>query len=460
MVLVRSAFLGLLCWGALAVPLDARELPRWQIPTVVHRLDNGLTLVVSPDATTPAFGIAVVYGVGFRLEPRGRTGFAHLFEHLMYQGTAQIPKGTFGRLVESSGGVYNASTRRDYTAYYASLPTSALERMLWLEADRMRGLDVTSASLANQRDVVKEEIRVNVRNAPYGLFYWIDLPALAFERWENTHDGYGSFVDLDAATLEDVRAFHRTYYAPNNAVIAIAGDVEPERVFALARKLFGDIPAQTLPPPPDLTEPLGTEERWREQTDPYAKVPGLAVGWRLPAPGSADYDAAMVLSEILLGGEASRLFRGLVREQGLAESIAGGVDWGLDTALRLNGPALLTVFARYRPTTDARALVAAIDREVAVLVKDGVGAEELARTRAQLLAGFWAELEPLQDRAKLLALRQLFTGDAATLNAVPERLLRVGSEDLRRVAASHLAAANRVVIDRRPQPPETAKEAP
>jgi zinc protease len=274
-----------------AIPLAAGQVaaaqaPGWVIPTAVKKLPNGLTVVVSEDHSSPTFGLSVVYKVGFRLEPKGRTGFAHLFEHMMFEGTPDSPKGVFNRVIEGGGGVNNGSTRFDYTDYIESAPVSALEPVLWLEADRMRALDLSIENLNNQRDVVKEEIRVNVKNRPYGLFFWTDLCGLAFDRWENAHDGYGSFTDLDAAKIEDVRAFHTTFYAPNNAVIGIAGDVKADDVFALVEKLFGGIPPQAAPTQPQLSEKLGEKERTLTQSDQFAQVPAVAIGYRMPEPGN------------------------------------------------------------------------------------------------------------------------------------------------------------------------------
>ncbi|RZA29547.1 MAG: insulinase family protein, partial [Lysobacteraceae bacterium] len=205
----------------------AASADQWTLPVAVKKLDNGLTVIVTEDHSSPTVGVSVVYHVGMRLEPKNRTGFAHLFEHLMFQGTPNAKKGVFDTTITAGGGRNNGSTRPDYTNYIETAPVSALEPILWLEADRMKTLDFNPATLKNQQDVVKEEIRVNVKNQPYGGFYWIDIGQHAFQKWENNHDGYGSFEDLENASLDDVRAFHRDYYGPNNAVIAIAGDITP-----------------------------------------------------------------------------------------------------------------------------------------------------------------------------------------------------------------------------------------
>jgi predicted Zn-dependent peptidase len=444
--------------AAATLPAAAAEPPRWQIPTAVKTLDNGLTVVVSEDHTSPTFGISVIYDIGFRLEPRGRTGFAHLFEHMMFEGTPVSPKGTLVKVIESGGGVLNGSTRYDYTNYISSAPVSALEPILWLEADRMKTLDFSEENLANQQEVVKEEVRVNVHNRPYGGFFWIDINDLAFDKWENAHDGYGSFDDLDAATVADVEAFHRTFYAPNNAVIGITGDVDAAEVFRLAEKYFGGIPKQPRPEPVDVSEPLNTEPRSLTQSDQYAKVPGLVVAWKSPAPDSPDFYPAAVLGELLVAGDASRLYQRLVKDEEKLLQLQGGLGWPLGSFLSVDGPALLEVFGLYKPTTDAGAVVASIQDEVDSIAASGVDAEALARTKTKMLSDFFSGMEPLISRADTLARRQLFTGDAATINDVPAQIEAVTVADLKRVAGRYLTAANRSTIDRQPAAAAPAPE--
>jgi zinc protease len=441
--------------AVLSLALPAAAAPKatgWQIPTAVKKLPNGLTVVVSEDRSSPTFGLCVVYRIGFRLEPKGRTGFAHLFEHLMFQGTPNAPKGTYDRVIEGGGGINNGSTRYDYTNYIVSAPVSALDAVLWLEADRMKMLDFSEKNLQNQKDVVKEEIRVNVQNRPYGLFFWTDVAAAAFRKWENAHDGYGSFADLDAATAADAKSFFESFYGPNNAVLAIVGDVPAEEAFAKVEKYFGAIPARATPPKPDVDEKANTKERTLEQTDPLANVPAVAVGWKLPSRGTPDDVPAAVLADLLAGGEASRLYQGLVKGKELLLGIEGGVNWPLGDPWTYEGPTLLTLFGLYKPDTTAKAVVAAIDEEVAKVARGEVSAEELSRTKTKMVSDLYAQLEMPMERAVALSLAQLFTGDAASVNDVPRRLAAVTRADLARVAATYLTAPNRTVVDRRPAP--------
>src|SRR6202142_793652 len=264
---------------ALTTPVAAQQ---WKAPTAMMKLANGLVVVVSEDHSAPTFGLCVSYGIGFRLEPEGRTGFAHLFEHMMFEGTPVAPKGVFDRVIEGGGGFNNGDTRYDFTEYIESGPISTLEPMLWLEADRMKTLDFSVKNLDNQRSVVEEEVRVNVLNQPYGLFFAIDLPGKAYDTYPNSHNFYGEFKDLDAAKIEDVQAFYEQYYAPNNAVLAVAGDVKTDEIFQKIEKYFGAIPQRKVPPKPDVTEKPQTAERRSTQEDKLATLPALAIGYRMP----------------------------------------------------------------------------------------------------------------------------------------------------------------------------------
>ena len=424
----------------------------WRLPVDVKRLGNGLTVVVSEDRSSPTFGISIAYRVGFRLEPKGRTGFAHLFEHMMFQGTPNTPKGGFERVIEGGGGVLNGSTRYDYTNYIASAPVSALDAILWLEADRMKTLDFSPETLQNQQQVVKEEIRVNVKNRPYGLFFWTDVASKAFDKWENAHDGYGSFEDLDAATLQDVESFFRTYYTPGNAVLAVAGDVTAADVFARVEKYFGALPSREVPPPADVSESPNAAERTLEQTDALAKVPALALAWKMPPRASRDYASAAVLGAVLAGGEASRLYQGLVKGRELMLQVQGGLAWPFESPWYVNGPTLMNFFGLYKPTTNARAVVAAVQEEVRKIAEQGVPAAELRRVKTKMRSDFYANQELFLNRADALAILQLLTGDAGEVNAIPERLEAVTAADVRRTAATYLVPANRTWVDRRPAP--------
>jgi predicted Zn-dependent peptidase len=436
---------------SLSSAASAADADRWNLPVATKKLDNGLTVVVSEDHSSPTVGISVVYHVGMRLEPKNRTGFAHLFEHLMFEGTPNAPEGVFDKVISGGGGRNNGSTRPDFTNYIETAPASALESMLWLEADRMKTLDFKPETLKNQQDVVKEEIRVNVKNQPYGGFMWIDIGQQAFSKWENNHDGYGSFKDLEGASLEDVRNFHRDFYGPNNAVLSIAGDVTPAQGFALAQKYFGGIPARATPKAGDFSEGLNTAEKRIEQSDALAQVPAIAAAWKMPARGSKDQAPMAVLGELLAGGDASRFYQGLVK----GREIALNVDslYGLTSPWEYDGPTLFTIFALYKPNGSADALLAAMDEEIARVASEGVDDATLKRVKTRMLADWYNGLESFLGRADTLAKLQTLWGDAKVANQIPAWIDAVTSADVQRVASTYLTKANRTVIDRKPAPP-------
>ncbi|MCX7042925.1 MAG: pitrilysin family protein [Gammaproteobacteria bacterium] len=450
-------FVLLLAGITLSLPALAADSDRWNLPVEVKQLDNGLTVVVSEDHSSPTVGVSVVYHVGMRLEPRNRTGFAHLFEHLMFEGTPNAPEGVFDKVITGGGGRNNGSTRADFTNYIETAPVSALESMLWLEADRMKTLDFNEKTLKNQQDVVKEEIRVNVKNQPYGGFMWIDIGQHAFQKWENNHDGYGSFKDLEGASLEDVRNFHRDYYGPNNAVLSIAGDVTPAQAFALAQKYFGGIATRPTPAPSDFSEGLNTAEKRIEQSDALAQVPAIAAAWKMPDRGSKDQAPMAVLGELLAGGDASIFYQGLVK----GRETALNVDslYGLTSPWEYDGPTLFTVFALYKPNGSADALLAAMDEEIAKVVDKGVDDATLKRVKTRMLADWYNGLESFMGRADTLAKLQTLWGDAKVANQIPGWIDAVTSEDVQRTARTYLTKANRTVIDRKPAPPAAAAQA-
>jgi zinc protease len=449
----------LLAGLALSLPVLAADGgDRWTLPIQTKTLANGLTVVVSEDHSSPTVGVSVVYHVGMRLEPRNRTGFAHLFEHLMFEGTPNAPEGVFDKVITGGGGRNNGSTRPDYTNYIETAPVSALESILWLEADRMKTLDFKPETLKNQQDVVKEEIRVNVKNQPYGGFMWIDISQHAFQKWENNHDGYGSFQDLEGATLEDVRNFHRDYYGPNNAVLGIAGDVTPEQAFALAEKYFGGIARRPTPKGSDHSEGLNTAEKRIEQSDALAQVPAIAAAWKMPDRGSKDQAPMAVLGDLLANGDASRFYQGLVKGREIALNVEP--LYGLTSPWEYDGPTLFTIFALYKPNGSADALLKAMDEEIAKVANEGVDEATLKRVKTRMLADWYDGLEGFLDRADNLAKMQTLWGDAKVINQIPGWIDAVTAADVQRVAKTYLTAANRTVIDRKPAPKPAAPAAP
>jgi predicted Zn-dependent peptidase len=408
-------------------------------------LDNGLRVVLAPDETAPVVGVSVHYDVGFRSEPEGRTGFAHLFEHLMFQGSESLEKLAHFRHVQSSGGTFNGSTHPDYTDYFEVLPAAALERALFLEADRMRAPKLTQENLANQIDVVKEEIRLNVLNRPYGGFPWILLPPVLYSTYPNAHNGYGDFVDLEQATLEDCAAFFDTFYAPANAVLTVAGDFTPDNARELIEKHFGDVPARPAPPRRSFAEPPPAGENRGEHTDPHAPLPALAVGYRMPDPVNEldGYLAHLVLASILSDGDGSRLQQRLVHREPLVTDIGAGA--GLFGPFEARDPDTFSITAIHAPDVTPEQVLAAIDDELEKLASTPPEAEELAKVTARWASSLHSEHDRLVSRTLALGSFELLYGDAALVYQLADRIASVTAEDVA-AAAKSLRPDSRAVL--------------
>jgi len=424
-----------------------------QIALESKTLGNGLRVVIAPDPTAPVVTVGVYYKIGFRLEPQGRSGFAHLFEHMMFQGSDNAPKMEHIKLINSSGGVLNGSTMYDVTNYYEAVPSNALSRVLWLEADRMRTLKVDNENLNNQRDVVKEEVRVNVLNQPYGGFPWLDMPAVAFRNWANAHNFYGDFADLDAASLADVQAFFKTYYLPNNAVLLILGDVKPAEGFPLAEEYFGDIPRGPEPPYADPNEPPQTEERRGHVEEKFGTLPAIAIGYVMPKRRSPEWCAMALLDQALHGGRAGRIYRDLVLEKQIAVEADGGVD----DIFGYNGPAQMTTRIMHKPEISADATLAAFDAVIAEVQEKGISADELEQLKIKWRSDYYAMLEggrggymPKYGLMHILACFSLFDGEPQLVNSILDGFLQVTPEQVRAVAKKYLRKENRAIVLRAP----------
>src|SRR5436305_605742 len=357
--------------ACLAIYLPSASAKTVQVPVVYYKLPNGLKVVISEDHVAPVVTVGVYYSVGFRVEPKGRTGFAHLFEHMMFQGSANVKKFEHAKYVEANGGSLNGHTDFDYTNYFETLPSNRVEMGLWLESDRMRSLDISEENLKNQQNVVSEEIRVNVINKPYQFFEWISLWENAFTNWNNAHNGYGDLAEINAATIQDVRNFFKTYYAPNNAVLTIVGDVEATEVKKMVEKHFAAIPSQPMPPRPDLTEPPPTKEKRVSQTDKLAKLPALAVGYHLPPQNAPDFPAMALLVQILQGDDSSRWYQRLVKEKELTLDVTGGLNY-FGNEFDYNGPMIMTTRTTYKPGHTADEVVREMDAVIGEISTKGI----------------------------------------------------------------------------------------
>ena len=436
----------------LGVAGSAHAAGGWKVPAATRKFPNGLVVVVSEDHSAPTFGLCISYRIGFRLEPEGRTGFAHLFEHMMFEGTPVAPKGTFDRVIEGGGGSNNADTRYDFTEYIDTAPVSALDPVLWLEADRLKTLDFAPEHLENQRKVVEEEVRVNVLNEPYGLFFAIDLPGKAFDLFPNAHNFYGDFKDLDAAKIQDVEAFFKHYYAPNNAVMAIAGDVTPAEVFAKVEKYFGGIAPRQVPPKPDLTELPQTVERRSTEQDKLARVPALAIGYRMPSRHSHDAVVGALVGELLHNGQASLLYQALVKDKEVALDVSGGVNFVFGNPFEYDGPTLLTSFIIYPPNLKEDDILSAYDAVLSSLAAQGPSPAALARISAKMQSDWYSNMEIPISRASLLSHATLLDGSPERVNEIPDELARVTPEEVRAFVAKYLVKTHRTIIDRVPAP--------
>jgi zinc protease len=445
--LARPAALAtMLALAALPSAAPAQSGAGLKVPFEFYTLKNGLRVVLSPDTTAPTVGVGVYYHIGFRNEPRDRTGFAHLFEHLMFQGSSNLGKLEFIKLVESNGGQLNGSTRFDFTNYFEILPAHTLETALWAEADRMKGLAIDSSNLRNQQDVVKNEVRVNVLNQPYGGFPWIDLPMAANENWFNAHNFYGDFRDLDAAKLADAEAFFQRYYAPNNAVLVVVGDLSA-RTKGWIEKYFSGIPSVTLPAAPDLTEPRQTDEKRVSRVDSLATRPAVGLAWHMPARWTPEWFAFGLIDQILGQGRDARLYQALVQEKGYTSDVAAGINWGLGNQFNYQGPMLYLVSLYHDSAVPADSLVAVVDREVAALQTSPVDAATLARAKTKLRSGLYDTLEQFSGfgRLDLLASFALFDNDPGRLNQLEAEFAKVTPELIQQTAKEYLRAGNRTV---------------
>jgi len=425
----------------------------FKVPVEYYKLPNGLRVVLSPDHTAPTVCVAVYYRIGFRIEPKDRTGFAHLFEHMMFQGSKNLGKLEFIQLVQKNGGVLNGSTRFDFTNYFEILPSNKLETALWAEADRMNGLDVTEANLTNQKGVVSNEVKVNVLNQPYGGFPWLDMPQYANTNWYNAHNFYGDLKDIDAAMLSDVQAFFKMYYAPNNAALVIVGDFEPSQAKQWVEKYFVAIPSSQLPPPTDLKEPKQEKEKRETKPDPLIEKPALAFAYHMPERNTPEYYAMGLLDQMLVQGSDSLLYQELVQKRGLTAQVNGGINY-LGNMFDYDGPMLWMADLTYDPTTTPDAILQAVDTVMEPLRSKPVDAEMLNRARVKLRSNLYDTMNQFSGfgLADLLASFALFDDDPARVTTLEAQFAKVTPELIQKTAQEYLRPTNRTVLVDQPKP--------
>ncbi len=428
-------------------PVRRAQTPDYPIERFT--LDNGLRVVLSPDPSSPVVAVAVYYDVGMRSEPEGRTGFAHLFEHLMFQGSASLGKTEHFTYVQGNGGTLNGSTHVDYTNYYEVMPSAATELALFLEADRMRSVAVTQENLDNQIAVVQNEIRVNVLNRPYGGFPWLLMPPVLFEDFANSHNGYGDFVDLESSTLADAQGFFDRYYAPGNAVLTVVGDIDVKQVTHWVHDHFADIPARPTPQRPSFAEPWPTEERRATVHDRLAPAPAVAIGWRVPDPENlTTYLPYVVLAEVLTDGDASRLQERMLLKDRSATHISGYLGL-LGDPLDARDPTLMLIEVHHPEETSLDAVLTTIEEELDRLAQAGLDSDELDRTVARMTARYLREVDNVLGRATTMSVFEQQRSRAELVNELPALLREVTAQQIQDAAAT-LTKDTRTVLELRP----------
>jgi predicted Zn-dependent peptidase len=432
------ATLVFLASGARPPAAAAGHATRADIAFSDTRLKNGLRVIIAADHHAPVFSIAVSYNVGSRNERRGRTGFAHLFEHMMFKGSENVGPGEHFMLIFTNGGNMNGTTDQDRTLYYESLPTNQLDLGLYLEADRMRSLVINKDNLDNQRNAVQEERRIAVDNNPYGHTGEL-IDSLSYDNFAYQHSVIGSMADLNAASVEDVQQFFRTYYAPNNAVIAIVGDVNPSECLAKVRKYFEAIPRQPDPDPVDRTEAPRTAERRLTVEDPLARLTRVDMTYLVPPSSDADDAALQVLSTILGSGRSSRLYEAVVHQGQLATNAASFKG-------ESRGPGLLQVRATLNPGKTPADYEKVVYAEIEKLQAAPPADWEVEKARTAAKRGVVGQLQSSLSRAATMSQDALFYNDPGRINTQVARFAAITPADVQRVAKKYLIAGNRSVI--------------
>ena len=405
-------------------------------------LKNGMRVLLSRDASVPVVAMTMIVDVGGRHEAPGLSGFAHLFEHMMFEGSKHVPKGGFDKLLETYGGDNNASTHEDFTFYYEEVPSNALPVALWLDADRIGALSVTPEAVRNQIEVVKEEKRMRVDNEPYGSMLYVDMGSHTFSNWQNSHATIGSFKDLDAASLKDVRAFFEAYYSPDNIIMAIVGDIDINETRELVSSYFESLPVKPRPRPAVLDEPAPAGERVIKLSDAHANLPALGFTWKNgPARGEDDYYAMVLLGKALFSGKSARFYQKLVKESQTAVSLDGGLGFPISDAEEYKAPGAFGGFVVHKRDKTSAALKALVEAEIAKVSSAGLAQTELDRVKTKFRSDWLRGQETRLGRAQRLLYASLLDGDAEAANRELSRFMAVTPEQIRRAAAARLVPA-------------------
>ncbi len=414
-----------------------------EVPFQVFTLKNGLRVILSEDHAAPTYSICVTYDVGSRNEQPGRTGFAHLFEHMMFQGSENVGKGEHFIIIQTNGGSANGTTNADRTNYYETLPANQLQLGLFLESDRMRALNINQANFENQRVTVQEERRQSMDNRPYGKTYEALLDA-AYDNFAYKHSTIGSMEDLNRATVEDAAEFFKRHYAPNNAVLSLVGDFNSEEALALVRKYFENISSQPSPEPPDMAEAEQKTERRRTIEDAFAETPHVDIVYKIPPGNTPDWYALDVLGDVLAAGASSRLYQKLVKETELAVDVSAGPD-------ERRGPSLFQISISARSGEGVAEIERLVYEEIERIKSTPVAGWELEKVRMQSRRSRAQSLYSTRTRANRLGHYVVYYNDPGLINTVEAKIAAVGNDDLQRVAA-YLKETNRTVIITAPKP--------
>jgi zinc protease len=404
-----------------------------------YKLENGLRVVLNRDAAVPVVALAVYYDVGSRNEREGRTGFAHLFEHMMFQGSENVKKAEHFQYIMKAGGTMNGTTSSERTNYFETLPASELPLALWLESDRMRSLAVTQENLDNQREAVKEEKRLRYDNQPYGQIFDL-INEMIYKNFANSHSTIGSMEHLDDASVEDVQEFFRIYYAPNNAVLVLSGAFETETAKQLVETYFGDISSQPLPPGLDVAEPREVGENYREWEDKLAPFPAFLLGWKIPQRRTSEFNALYLAGKLLYDGESSRLYQKLVKGEKSVIQLFGFTD-------ERRGPSSIFVGAIPKPEKDLSKIRDIIMTEIKHISTDGPTADEMQKLHNQLINDGVRMRQSSMSRAQQIAEFALYDGDPALINTELEELLAITPDQIRAAANEYLNNDNRALLD-------------
>lgn len=416
---------------------DSFKLPPLEIEQ--YSLANGLRVVLNPDSSIPVVSIAVYYNVGSRNEREDRTGFAHLFEHMMFQGSENVPKAGHFQFIMKAGGTMNGTTSSERTNYYETLPADQLPLGLWLESDRMRSLAVTQENLDNQREAVKEEKRLRYDNQPYGQIFDL-INEMIYKNFANSHSTIGSMDHLDAATVEDVQEFFRIFYAPNNAVLVLSGSFDLSAAKQMIETYFGDIPSQPLPGELDVSEPVEVAANYKEWEDQHAPLPAFLIGWKIPKRRSPEFNALYLAGKILYDGDSSRLYQKLVKGDESVIQLFGFTD-------ERRGPSSICVGAIPKPEKDLSKIREAIMKEIHDLAAHGPTAEEMEKIENQLVNDSVRMRQSSMSRAQQIAEFALYDGDPTLINTELEALLSVTAEQIRHAVGVYLNTDNRALLD-------------